>query len=156
MIFFEIEINCIKLFEKNSISFDSIFFVDSSTISLFFRFRARIFVLNSLNFWSFTRSWSWRSAAQNVHSDLTWAFSMRQNFSSTHRKMNLFLFELSWFVSNSWIDSNHFAWSHFFTDFEKQTLTRRCDDYSTKRTYYFFRITTNCHFFLKTIKIVSS
>jgi hypothetical protein len=44
---------------------------------------------------------------------------MRQNSSSTHRKMNLSQFELSRFVSNYLIDSDYFAWSHFFCRFLK-------------------------------------
>ncbi len=57
------------------------------------------------------------SLFQNVCSDLTWAFSMRQNSSSTHRKMNLFQFELSQFISNCLINLNHFAWFHLFVNF---------------------------------------
>jgi hypothetical protein len=57
------------------------------------------------------------SLFQNVRSDLTWTSSMRQNFSSTHRKMNLSQFELSRFVSNYLINLNHSAWFHLLADF---------------------------------------
>jgi hypothetical protein len=62
------------------------------------------------------------SLFQNVRSDLTWAFSMRQNFSSIHRKMNLSQFELFRFVSNYLINSNHFAWFHSSCRFLKTNI----------------------------------
>jgi hypothetical protein len=56
--FSEIKINCIKLFEKDSISSDSIFFVNSSTISFAFRFKIRIFVFISLSLWiNWSQNW---------------------------------------------------------------------------------------------------